>query len=183
MRVVQTVLLLLCSVGATSVQLAIVPANGSFTESVDALRNTMLKLSSEHKLTAASGKVFQYNYSVTEVSGNPSICIVTWKDRIDLGSLIQTRTVSVNTRSIQKVLAVSSIHSKMAVDPVIEIVQVHTYPDSPLATTTESFNPDGSTRGTPETTQSSVASIFTNSEPEATAVIKRLTDVMTKCTP
>jgi hypothetical protein len=179
----QIILLLLGTVGTASAQLATAPANGSFTESVDALRNTMLKLSSEHKLTAATGEVFQYNISIIEVSGNPSTCIVTWKDRIDLGSLIQTHTVSVNTRSIQKVLAFSSAKSKMGVDPAIEVVQVHTYPDSPLATTTESFNPDGSTRGTPVTTQSSVAHIFTNSEPEATAVIKRLTDTMTSCAP
>jgi hypothetical protein len=183
MKVAPTILLLFSTLGLASAQNAAPQVKSPFAVAVDTLRATMLKLTSNHTLTAADGKVLPYNLSILDVSGNPSTCAVTWKAHTDLGSENITETVVVKVREIQRVNSLSSINTKMNVDPAIQIVQIHMNPNVTVIRTSERFNPDGSLKGTPETNQGPVAVIYANSESEGTAVVKQLTDVMMACNP
>jgi hypothetical protein len=181
MKPARAVLLLCITLGAASAQTVANPAT-PFATAVDTLRATMLKLSSNHKLTNADNKVLAYNVSVLSVSADAPTCTLTWKEKVDLevASLITTKAVHLD--DVLNVKSVSSLNSKMNVDPFIQIVQIHMKPDANAVSIVEHFKGDGSPLGTPDTKRAPVVTIFTASEAEATTVIRQLTDVMTRCT-
>ncbi len=152
-----------------------------FTLATDTLRATMLKLASNHKITGADGKVFDYNLSVVSVTADAATCNLTWKDRIDLGVAQQVHTRTVNLTEIARVNSLSSANTKMGVDPFLQIIQIHMKPPATAVDVVERYNGSGQPMGTPETKRVETTIISAANEAEATTVIRELTDLMAKC--